>query len=358
MSPATNSSGNFAEWSVDGAPADSREISAAAPLASAGAADLPTYAPEDFNGDGSSDALFINGDEALATWEINRTSIVGGGDIGAPGAAESVVGVGDTVGEGYASIFFSNAQTGRDRDLADVRNHDPGDLLSSARRAATGASSEPATSTATGQADLIFREASGEIAIWELDDHTIIGGGNIGNPGEDWTFVGTGDFNGDGKTDLLFENSSGAYATWILDGTSIIGGATLGTPGAGWVLKGIGDFTGDGTSDLLFYNVNDDDYATWDIQNDAHVGGGFVGAASPDFVVKGIGDYNGDGHDGVLFQNVVTGEYWTWDLDDTAIVGGADFGAAGAAMECAGGHQRLPPRIARARLLRECERRR
>ena len=52
---------------------------------------------------------------------------------------------------------------------------------------------------------------------WELDDHTIVGGGDIGNPGAGWTFVGTGDFNGDGKTDLLFENASGAYATWTLD---------------------------------------------------------------------------------------------------------------------------------------------
>ena len=46
--------------------------------------------------------------------------------------------------------------------------------------------------------------------------------------------MGTGDYNQDGRTDILFQNSSGAVSIWEMNGTSVIGGGNLGNPGPTW----------------------------------------------------------------------------------------------------------------------------
>jgi len=43
-----------------------------------------------------------------------------------------------------------------------------------------------------------------------------------------------GDFNGDGYADILWQSDNGQVAIWEMNGTSFIGGASLGNPGPGW----------------------------------------------------------------------------------------------------------------------------
>jgi hypothetical protein len=43
-----------------------------------------------------------------------------------------------------------------------------------------------------------------------------------------WTIVGTGDFNGDGNSDILWRDSSGNTAIWFLNGGQISSTASLG----------------------------------------------------------------------------------------------------------------------------------
>ena len=55
------------------------------------------------------------------------------------------------------------------------------------------------------------------------------------NPGPSWKAVGTGDFNDDGHSDILWQNAIGQAAIWEMNGTSIIGGGTVApNPGPSW----------------------------------------------------------------------------------------------------------------------------
>jgi hypothetical protein len=99
-----------------------------------------------------------------------------------------------------------------------------------------------------GKSDLLWRTDSGALAIWEMNgaqikaaDYLKLGQATVGEPGPDWHFAGTSDYNGDGKNDLLWHTDSGALAIWQMDGTQIsaadytkLGSADVGTPGADW----------------------------------------------------------------------------------------------------------------------------
>jgi hypothetical protein len=51
--------------------------------------------------------------------------------------------------------------------------------------------------------------------------------------------VGTGDFNDDGHSDILWQNADGQAAIWEMNGTSLIGSAVVGpNPGPSWKVVG------------------------------------------------------------------------------------------------------------------------
>ena len=85
-----------------------------------------------------------------------------------------------------------------------------------------------------GYSDILWQNTSGEVAIWEMNGTSVIGGGRLGNPGPSWHAIGTGDYYGHGYSDILFQNVSGEVYIWEMNGTSVIGGASLGNPGPSW----------------------------------------------------------------------------------------------------------------------------
>jgi hypothetical protein len=48
----------------------------------------------------------------------------------------------------------------------------------------------------------------------------------VANVPRTWTIVGTGDFNGDGRSDILWRDTSGNVAIWEMNGTTILNQAT------------------------------------------------------------------------------------------------------------------------------------
>jgi hypothetical protein len=38
--------------------------------------------------------------------------------------------------------------------------------------------------------DILFADAAGDLAIWEMNGTSIVGGGQIGNPGSVWHVLG------------------------------------------------------------------------------------------------------------------------------------------------------------------------
>jgi hypothetical protein len=59
------------------------------------------------------------------------------------------------------------------------------------------------------------------------------------------------DFNGDNRNDLLWRDSSGNTAIWFMNGMEITSGLGVGNIPATWSLVGTGDFNGDGVGDIL-----------------------------------------------------------------------------------------------------------
>jgi FG-GAP-like repeat len=88
-----------------------------------------------------------------------------------------------------------------------------------------------------GNADILWQNADGTPAIWEMNGTAITGGGVLLNPGASWHVIGPSDFNGDGKADIVFQNADGTPAIWEMNGTSIIGGGPLPNPGPSWQIK-------------------------------------------------------------------------------------------------------------------------
>ena len=60
-----------------------------------------------------------------------------------------------------------------------------------------------------------------------MNGTTPIGGGTVSpNPGPSWKAVGTGDFFGGGPSDLLWQNANGQAAIWDMNGSTPVGGGT------------------------------------------------------------------------------------------------------------------------------------
>jgi hypothetical protein len=62
----------------------------------------------------------------------------------------------------------------------------------------------------------------------------------------------TADFNGDGFGDLLWRDTSGNTAVWLMKGAAVISSAGLGVVPPYWTVAGTGDFNGDGNADILW----------------------------------------------------------------------------------------------------------
>jgi hypothetical protein len=74
-----------------------------------------------------------------------------------------------------------------------------------------------------------------QLAVWEMNRTSIVGGGNIGTLAPRWSVADTGDFNRDGCADLLLQNGQ-QLAEWQLHGTTILPGSgnIANLLGAGW----------------------------------------------------------------------------------------------------------------------------
>jgi hypothetical protein len=54
----------------------------------------------------------------------------------------------------------------------------------------------------------------------------------IGAPGPGWTLQTIGDYTKSGSSDILFANkTTGEFATWDLNDRAIVGGGNIGAPG-------------------------------------------------------------------------------------------------------------------------------
>ena len=296
----------------------------------------PVQLASDFNDDGFSDILWQNDSGQAAIWEMNGTNQIAGGSQlvgGNPGPSWKEIGTGDFNGDGHSDILWQNSNgQAAIREMNGTNQIAGGSQLVGANPGPSWKEIGTGDFNGDGKSDILWQNANGQAAIWEMNGTNQIAGGSqlVGaNPGPSWKEIGTGDFNGDGKSDILWQNTNGQAAIWELNGTNqIAGGSQLvgANPGPSWKEIGTGDFNGDGKSDILWQNTNGQ-AAIWEMNGTTVIGAALVGSnPGPSWELIGARDVNGDGFSDMLWQNA-NGQAAVWEMNGTNVIGGALVGA-------------------------------
>ena len=160
-----------------------------------------------------------------------------------------------------------------------------------------------------GHSDILWRNDNGTLTNWLGQD----GGNFVGNyesgvlslP-EGWTVIGTGDFNGDGRTDVLWRHENGTITDWLAQEKGVFRGNfetfNVGV-GADWTFAGTGDFNGDGRADALWRKGDGSLVSWWGNQNGSFTLDNPLPSITSDWHVAGTGDFDGDGRDDILWRN-------------------------------------------------------
>ena len=188
-----------------------------------------------------------------------------------------------------------------------------------------------------GTSDVVWQNTTtGEVDSWLITNGQLTGGAAIGIASNAWTPLGTGNFNNDSVSDLLWRNANGEVDTWLMNNGHQSGGTALGFVSSDWQFSGIGDFNGDGTSDAVWHNATTGEVDIWLITNDHLTDDTAIGFASSAWQSLGAGDFNADGVSDILWRNTNTGEVDTWLMNNGHLVGGAALGSVSSAWQFAG----------------------
>src|SRR5262249_33423401 len=161
--------------------------------------------------------------------------------------------------------------------------------------------------------DVLWRDTSGNAAIWLMNGATIQSAASLSNVASAWSVVGQRDFNSDGFADILWRNSaSGQLLVWLMNGATVIGGGSPGAAASPWSVAGTGDFNGDGFGDVLWYNSSTGQAVVWLLNGTSVIGGGSPGSAANPWMVAGTGDFDGNGTSDILWHNTSTGQLAIW----------------------------------------------
>jgi hypothetical protein len=179
-----------------------------------------------------------------------------------------------------------------------------------------------------GKSDIVWRDTSGNVAMWLMNGATLSSGAGIGNvPPATWNIVGQRDFDGNGTADLLWRDSSGNTAIWFMSGTQVSSALGIGNIPTNWSVVGTGDFNGDGLGDILWQDTSGN-LAVW-LMNGATimsaVGIGNVPPATT-WTVAGIGDFDADGKSDILWRNNTSGDTSIWFMNGTQVLGALPVG--------------------------------
>jgi FG-GAP-like repeat len=351
---AVSGANAFFAWGDDAArPGDSTPSSVRGQV-------MTLITPPDFNDNGVSDILWRNASGALAVWDMNKSGAIGsggfvtsGGVIVAPDASYSVAAISDFSGDGKADVLWRNTSGSLIEWLMNGTV-----IAQSSYVTASGVPVNPDPSwsflgagdfNGDGMSDMLWRNASGEIAEWQMNGTVIAGSGDLNAGagaiflGGAWSVAGIGDFNGDGKSDIIWRNASGEVAQWQMNGSSIIGSGDLKAggvavmPGASWSVAGVGDFDADGNADLLWRDSGSGALVEWLMNGTSIIGSGSVTSGGtpvnpdPSWHMVEIGDFNGDARADILWRND-NGSMAEWFMKGTAIIGTATPSSGGAAV--------------------------
>ena len=194
-----------------------------------------------------------------------------------------------------------------------------------------------------GRSDMLWRNANGTLAEWEMNGAAISTSGYVtyqGNavaPDQSWSVAATTDFNGDGHADVLWRSNNGSLALWQMNGSVISSSSGVSfqgkavAPDQSWSVAGTGDFSGDGKSDVLWRQDSSGALALWTMNGStitSSAGLTYHGkAVTPDasWSVAGIGDFDGNGDADILWRQDSSGSLAIWSMNGATVKSGANL---------------------------------
>jgi Alpha/beta hydrolase domain/FG-GAP-like repeat len=175
-----------------------------------------------------------------------------------------------------------------------------------------------------GKSDLLWRDSSGNLAVWLMNGSTVSSNGGLGNVPSTWSIVGQRDFNGDGMTDLLWRDTAGDTSIWFMNGTQVLSSAGIPSPDPTWSVVATGDFNGDGMGDILWEDTSGH-LSVWLMNGATPMTMAGLGAVPLTFGVAGVGDFNGDHKFDILWRDS-SGNTSIWFMNGTQVASSAAVG--------------------------------
>jgi len=175
-----------------------------------------------------------------------------------------------------------------------------------------------------GRSDVLWRDTTGNVSLWELNGSTVTRDTFIANIWTGWTIAGSGDFNGDGKADVLWRNDGGDVVVWLMDGAAVSSFGTAGNLSSSWKVAGVADFDGDGRADIL-WRSNSGDIAIWLMNGTALLNSAPLGNIWTGWTIAGTADFNGDGKADILWRSI-SGDVAIWLMNGTSLLSSASLG--------------------------------
>jgi hypothetical protein len=290
----------------------------------------PPTSSHDTSGDGVSDIIWRHTGGTVAVWLMKNAQLFQNGNTAIVDTSWSIVGQRDFDHDGKADLLWRHTSGAVAIWLMNgisIINEPPfspypvGNVDPSWTVVGTGdfdGANNP------GLGGILWRHNSGDIAVWLMDAHRVPADGPIrqigtlGNPGGTWSVAGVADFNGDHNADVLWRDGSGNVAIWFMNGVNLLSTVVIGSPTTDWTIVGTGDFNGDGFADILWRHTSGA-VAIWLMKGGAIQSTAGIGNPGTDWSVAVTGDFNYDSKSDILWRHT-SGAVAIWLMNGTALL--------------------------------------
>ncbi|MFG2983109.1 FG-GAP repeat domain-containing protein [Streptomyces sp. NPDC048258] len=172
----------------------------------------------------------------------------------APAPVYTQTAAADFTGDGAADIIAKDASGNLKMWV-----HNPAGTFNSPAQVTTGwnfTQTAAADFNNDGKADIIARDGSGNLKYWKGNGDATFQSPTTLTAGWDFTQTAAADFDGDGNVDLIAKDSANNLKIWAGNGNGTF--AAPGTQSAGWnfTQTAAADFTGDGKADIIAKDTN------------------------------------------------------------------------------------------------------
>lgn len=166
---------------------------------------------------------------------------------------------------------------------------------------------------------IIWRNATSlELRLWRVGaDGAPAAAEVIPYIGTEWQIAALADADADGDADLVWVDGNGGVAVWTLDAGKVVAKASVGASDAGLVLSLAGDFDADGRVELIWRSEDGGRATRWTLQGTSPATVQNMDAAGPDWKIVGAGDVDGVPGEEVLWQGPA-GRLLGWSGADPA----------------------------------------